>query len=108
MERAKPLLVAVIAMGVLIVVATTVVVVKLVKDVVARPAAPASAPASATATASVTLTTTMLRQPPGSHIVTIAAVGGRLSVLVTGGGPDRILFVDPDTGKLAGQLMLGQ
>jgi hypothetical protein len=95
MERAKPLLIAVIAMGVLIVVATTVVVVKLVKDVVAGPA-------------TVTLTTTMLRQPPGSHIVTIAAVDGRLSVLLNGGGPDRILFVDPGTGKVAGQLMLGQ
>jgi hypothetical protein len=95
MERAKPLLIAVIAMGVLILVATTVVVVKLVKDVVARPA-------------SVTLTTTMLRQPPGSHIVTIAAVDGRLGVLVNGGGPDRILFVDPATGKVAGQLMVGQ
>jgi hypothetical protein len=98
MERAKPLLIAVIAMGVLIVVATTVVVVKLVKDVVAGPAA----------SASVTLTTTMLHQPPGSHIVTIAAVDGRLSVLVNGGGPDRILFIDPGTGKVAGQLMLGQ
>jgi hypothetical protein len=95
MERAKPLLIAVIAMGVLILVATTVVVVKLVKDVVAGPA-------------SVTLTTTMLRQPPGSHIVTIAAVDGRLSILLNGGGPDRILFVDPATGKIAGQLMLGQ
>ena len=95
MERAKPLLIAVIAMGVLILVATTVVVVKMVKDVVAGPA-------------SVTLTTTMLRQPPGSHIVTIAAVDGRLSILLNGGGPDRILFVDPATGKIAGQLMLGQ
>jgi hypothetical protein len=100
MERAKPLLIAVIAMGVLIVVATTVVVVKLVKDVVAGPAAPASD--------SVSLTTTMLHQPLGSHIVTIAAVDGRLSVLVNGGGPDRILFIDPGTGKVAGQLMLGQ
>jgi hypothetical protein len=95
MKKARPLLIAVIALGVLIVLVTTVVVVKLVKDVVTAPA-------------SVTLTTTMLHQPAGSHIVTITSADGRLGVLVTGGGPDRILFVDPDTGKVAGQLMLGQ
>jgi hypothetical protein len=95
MEKQKPLLIAVIAMGVLILLVTTVVIVKLVKDVVTAPA-------------SVSLTTSMLRQPPGSHIVTITTVGGRLGVLLNGGGPDRILFVDPDTGRVAGQLMLGQ
>ena len=96
MEKTRPLLIVVIAMGVLILLVTTVVVVKLVKDVVSGPPA------------AVTLTTSMLRQPAGSHIVTIAAVGGRLSVLITGGGPDRILLVDPGTGKVDGQLMLGQ
>jgi hypothetical protein len=96
MEKVRPLLIAVIAMGVLILLVTTVVVVKLVKDMVSGPPP------------SVTLTTTMLRQPAGSHIVTITTVGDRLGVLVSGGGPDRILFVEPDTGKVAGQLMLGQ
>jgi len=95
MEKQRPLLIAVIAMGVLILLVTTVVIVKLIKDVVAAPA-------------SVTLTTVLLRQPAGSHIVTITAVDGRLGVLLNGGGPDRILFVDPGTGKVAGQLMLGQ
>jgi hypothetical protein len=95
MEKHRPLLIAVIAMGVLILLVTTVVIVKLVKDVVAAPA-------------SVTLTTVLLRQPAGSHIVTITAVDGRLGVLLNGGGPDRILFVDPGTGKVAGQLMLGK
>jgi hypothetical protein len=95
MEKARPLLIAVIAMGVLILLVTTVVIVKLVKDVVTAPA-------------SVTLTTTMLHQPAGSHIVTITTVGGRLGVLVEGGGPDRVLFVDPDSGRVAGQMMLGQ
>jgi hypothetical protein len=95
MEKQRPLLIAVIAMGVLILLVTTVVIVKLVKDVVTAPA-------------SVTLTTSMLHQPEGSHIVTITSVGGRLGVLLQGGGPDRILFVDPDTGRVAGQLMLGR
>jgi hypothetical protein len=94
-EKTKPLLILVIAMAVLILLVTTVVVVKLVKDMVAAPA-------------SVTLTTTMLHQPAGSHIVTITAVDGRLGVLISGGGPDRILFVEPGTGRVAGQLMLGQ
>jgi hypothetical protein len=95
-QKARPLLILVIAMGVLILLVTTVVVVKLVKDVVTAPAG------------SVTLTTTMLHQPAGSRIVTITSVAGRLGVLLQGGGPDRILFVDPDTGRVAGQLMLGQ
>jgi hypothetical protein len=95
MEKQRPLLIAVIAMGVLILLVTTVVIVKLVKDVVTAPA-------------SLTLTTTMLRQPQGSHIVTITTVGDRLGVLLQGGGPDRILLVDPDTGRVAGQMMLGQ
>jgi hypothetical protein len=95
MAKARPLLIAVIAMGVLIVLVTTVVVVKLVRDVVAAPA-------------SVTLTTTMLHQPAGSHIVTMTTVDGRLGLLINGGGPDRILFVDPGTGQVDGQLMLGQ
>jgi hypothetical protein len=95
MEKSRPLLIAVIGMGVLILLVTTVVVVKLVRDVVTAPA-------------SVTLTTTMLHQPAGSQIVTITTVDGRLGVLLKGGGPDRILFVDPDTGRIAGQLMLGQ
>jgi hypothetical protein len=96
MEKSRPLLIAVIGMGVLILLVTTVVVVKLIKDVVTAPAA------------SVTLTTTMLHEPAGSQIVTITTVAGRLGVLLKGGGPDRILFVDPDTGRVAGQLMLGQ
>jgi hypothetical protein len=95
MEKTRPLLIMVIAMGVLILLVTTVVVVKLVKDMVMAPA-------------SVTLTTAMLRQPAGSHIVTITAVDGRLGVLVEGGGPDRILFVEPGSGRIGGQLMLGQ
>ena len=95
-QKTRPLLIAVIGMGVLILLVTTVVIVKLVKDVVTAPAA------------NVTLTTTMLHQPAGSHIVTITTVGGRLGVLLNGGGPDRILFVDPETGKIAAQLMLGQ
>ena len=95
MQKARPLLIAVIAMGVLIVLVTTVVIVKLVKDVVTAPA-------------SVTLTTTMLRQPAGSHIVTITSADGRLGVLLQGGGPDRILMVDPSSGRVAGEMMLGQ
>jgi hypothetical protein len=95
MEKARPLLIVVIAMAVLIFIVTTVVVVKLIKDFVTSPAP-------------VTMTAATLRQPLGSHIVTITTVGSRLAVLLSGGGPDRVLLVDPDNGRVAGQLLLSQ
>jgi hypothetical protein len=102
MEKTRPLFIAVIVMGVLVVLATTVVIVKVAKDIIG------GSSHAAASSESVTLTTNMLSQPAGSHIVTIAGVDGRLSVLISGGGPDRILFVDPSSGKVTGQLMLGK
>ena len=95
MEKARPLLIVVIAMAVLIFLVTTVVVVKLIKDFVTTPAPEA-------------MTEATLRQPLGSHIVTITTVGGRIGVLLTGGGPDRVLMVDPANGRIAGQIVLSQ
>lgn len=106
MEKTRPLLIAVIAMGVLVVLGTTVVIVKVVKDIVSGSAHGTAA--SSTTADTIALTTNMLSQPDGSHIVNIAGVGDRLSVLVSGGGPDRVLFVDPATGHVTGQLMLGK
>ena len=110
MKSTRPLLIAVIVMGVLVIAATSVVIVKLVQDI-----AGGGRHASSTASSivpgepqKITLTTQMLDQPGGSHIVSIATAGGRLAVLINGGGPDRILFVDPVTGAVTGQLMLGK
>jgi hypothetical protein len=104
MEKTRPLMMVVIGLGILVVLATTVVIVKVVKDIITG----SSHSAASASTDSVTLTTSMLSQPAGSHIVTIAGVDGRLSVLINGGGPDRILFVDPSTGHVTGQLMMGK
>ena len=107
MEKTRPLLIAVIAMGVLVVLGTTVVIVKVVKDVISGSSHGVAASAAMTPD-TLTLTTNMLTQPEGSRIVNIAGVGGRLSLLISGGGPDRVLFVDPATGHVTGQLMLGK
>ena len=102
MEKTRPLMMVVIGLGILVVLATTVVIVKVVKDIIS------GSSHGVASSESVTLTTKMLSQPAGSHIVTIAGVDGRLSVLINGGGPDRILFVDPASGQVTGQLMLGK
>lgn len=108
MEKTRPLLMVVIGLGILVVLGTTVVIVKVVKDLISgHPAAPVAESGGMTAD-TIALTTNMLSQPAGSHIVNIAGVGGRLSVLISGGGPDRVLFVDPATGHVTGQLMLGK
>lgn len=85
----------VIGMGVLIVVATTVLIV-LIGHRLSSPAAPppmAAGPA-------------LLDEPAGSRIVTIAPAGDRLAVQLQGGGPDRVLFVDPRNGAVVARLAL--
>ena len=85
----------VIGMGVLIVVATTVLIVLIVHRLTGpRPLPPvAAAPA-------------ILDEPSGTRIATIVAVGDRLAVQLQGGGPDRILLVDPQTGSVVSRLAL--
>ncbi|GAB0114247.1 hypothetical protein [Acidisoma sp. C75] len=110
MKSTRPLLIAVIVMGILVVLATGVVIVKVVQDIAGGGRQPAASPVALVpgGPARVRLTTQMLNEPPGSHIVSITGVGDRLSVLITGGGPDRILFIDPASGLVTGQLMLGK
>ncbi|MCB8875006.1 hypothetical protein [Acidisoma silvae] len=108
MEKNRPLMMVVIGLGILVVLATTVVIVKVVKDIISGHSHSAQVTSSSMAPDTIALTTNMLSQPAGSHIVTITGVGDRLSVLINGGGPDRILFLDPATGHVTGQLMLGK
>ncbi len=82
-----------IAMGVLIVVATTVLVVLIARRIGGSGPVPVS-------------TAVLLDEPAGTRIVTIAAVGDRLAVQLQGGGPDRVLLVDPRTGAVAGRIGL--
>ena len=86
----------VIGMGVVIVVATTVLIVLIVHRLTGpRVALPPVAAGPA-----------MLDEPSGTRIATIVAVGDRLAVQLQGGGPDRVLLVDPQTGSVVGRLAL--
>jgi archaellum component FlaG (FlaF/FlaG flagellin family) len=87
--------IAAAVMAVLIVLGTTVLVVALFKR--------ASAPA-AMATAAVAV----MDEPAGTGIVSIAAAGDRLAVQLHGGGPDRVVFVDPRTATVAGRISLSR
>lgn len=88
--------IAVAVMSVLIVIGTTVLVIAVIK----RGSAPTSVPAMA-ATAAATMD-----EPEGTSIAGIAAVGDRLAVQLHGGGPDRVVFVDPRTATVAGRISL--
>ena len=85
----------VIGMGVVIVVATTVLIVLIAHRLTGPRALP---PVAAGPVA--------LDEPAGTRIVTIVAVGERLAVQLQGGGPDRVLLVDPQTGSVVGRLAL--
>ncbi len=85
----------VIGMGVLIVVATTVLIVLIVHRLTGPPAV---APAAAGPV--------LLDVPSGTRIVTIAPAGDRLAVQLQGGGPDRVLLVDPRSGVVMGRIAL--
>ena len=85
----------VISMGVLIVVATTLLIVLIVHRLGGPPALrPASAGLA------------LLDEPAGTRIVTISPAGDRLAVQLQGGGPDRVLFVDPRNGAVVARLAL--
>ena len=87
--------IATIAMGVLIVLGTTVILVTIVKRTFPGPAA---LPEKAFAA--------MLDEPEGTEIVGIAAVRDRLAVQLRGGGTDRVLLIDPVTGGVVGRVSL--
>ena len=50
----------------------------------------------------------MLDEPAGSHIVAIAGLQDHLAVQLQGGGPDRVLLIDPHTGQLLGRVALAR
>ncbi len=87
--------IAAAVMAVLIVLGTTV----LIVTVVRRLSAPVAPSMTATAAA-------VLDEPAGTRIAAIAAVGDRLAVQLRGGGPDRIVFVDPHAAAVAGRISL--
>ena len=90
--------IAAAAMAVLIVLGTTVLIVALFKRA-SNPVAPAVMTASAVA---------VMDEPAGTGIMGIAAAGDRLAVQLHGGGPDRVVFVDPRTATVAGRISLAR
>ncbi len=48
----------------------------------------------------------LLDEPAGTHILSIAATGRFLAVLLQGGGPDRVVLLDPEHGRIAGRVGL--
>ena len=83
-----------VAMGVLILLGTTVLVVTIVK----RSAAPGTVPSP----------TLVLDEPAGTKIVGLAAVADRLAIELQGGGADRVVLVDPRSGQIVGRIGLRQ
>jgi Family of unknown function (DUF6476) len=80
-----------IVMGVLIVVATTALVVLIARRI----------GGTAVMAPSVAV---VLDEPAGTRIAGVAAAGDRLAVQLQGGGPDRVLLVDPRTGAVVGRI----
>ncbi|MBW4090557.1 MAG: hypothetical protein HIU82_05540 [Proteobacteria bacterium] len=86
---------ATIAMGVLILLGTTVLVVTIIHR--------AAGPAPAAPVGPIAL---VLHEPAGTAIAGIAGAGGRLAIALHGGGPDRVVLVDPRSGVVAGRIAL--
>jgi hypothetical protein len=84
-----------VLMGVLIIIGSTVVVVTIIKR-------------TTTADSSGAGAAVVLDEPAGTRIGGIAAVSSRLAVLLQGAGPDRIVLIDPSTGKEAGTIALAR
>ena len=92
---------ATIVMGVLILLGTAVVIATIIKRAT-QPAPNGSAgvvPAGAAYAA-------VLREPAGSEIAGLAAVGDSLALALHGGGPDRVVLFDPRTGEAQGRITL--
>ncbi len=81
-----------VGMGVLILIGTTVLIVTIVK----RSTAPGSAP-------NVAL---VLDEPAGTRIAGLTAVADRLAIDLQGGGPDRVVLIDPRSGQIVGRIAL--
>jgi hypothetical protein len=99
--------IATIAMGVLILLGTTVILVTIVKRTMSGPAGsgpavsgPAGLPEKAFAA--------VLDEPTGTGIVGIASVRDRLAVQLHGGGVDRVLLIDPASGAVVGRMSLAR
>ena len=96
----KAVKLAVLVMGILILLGTAVIVGTVIKR------ATSGAPTAATGSAAYVA---LLDEPPGTAISAIVPVQDRLAVhLHGGGGPDRVLLIDPATGAVTGRVSLAR
>ncbi len=84
-----------VALGILILAGTAV----LIATIVKRASAPTSSGPPVAAT---------LDEPAGTRIAGIAAVQDRLAVALQGGGPDRVVLIDPRSGAAVGRIAVGR
>jgi hypothetical protein len=98
--RLQALKFAVVIMGALILVGTTTLVV-----VVARRSSGAAPPVEAGLPAIIDAA---LQEPPGTRIIGIAAMQGRLALALQGGGGDRVVLIDPGSGTVVGRISLAK
>jgi hypothetical protein len=88
----RALLVLVVAMGVLIVVGVGVVAVTIIHRMGGE--------------APHALAGGILNEPPGTHIVSVGSYGDKLTVVLQGGGADRVVLFDPVNGRTTGRVSL--
>ena len=89
--------IATIAMGVMIVLGTTVILVTIVKRMTSGPP---GLPEKAFAA--------VLDEPAGTGIAGVASVRDRLAIQLRGGGADRVLLLDPASGAIVGRVSLAR
>ena len=89
--------IATIVMGVMILLGTTVILVTIVRRTVGGPV---SVPEKAFAA--------VLDEPAGTAIAGVTSAHERLAVQLHGGGPDRVLLIDPGSGAILGRLSLAR
>ncbi len=96
----RVLKVAVVVMGVLLVVGTAALGVLIARRV--TPLAAGGGPAPSKTFHAV------LDEPIGTRIMSIVAIQDRLAFQLQGGGPDRVVVVDPRTGERSGAVSLAR
>ncbi len=90
----RGLTVLVVVMGVMIVVGVAVVIGTIVQR--------------SGGTAASVAADAVLDEPAGTRIAGIAALADRLAVQLQGGGPDRVLLLDPRSGRVVGRVALAR
>jgi hypothetical protein len=97
----RALKVAVVVMGVLIVVGVAALGVLIAHRMSGAPRPTTSAPAIDAAVAS-----TILDEPPGTHVASTALAAERLALTLQGGGPDRVVILDLRSGRVVARVGL--